>query len=71
MAANQKHDTEEAVETEDFGVCVAGKNSPQAGKILVGSSTEEPFGKLRAGSGNRGKAGIGVVRRGKKLLTPS
>jgi hypothetical protein len=41
MSAIQKHDTEETVETEDFGVCVAGGNSPQAAEILVDSSTEK------------------------------
>jgi hypothetical protein len=37
---SQKHDTEETVEAEDLGVCVAGDNSPQAAEILVNSSTE-------------------------------
>jgi hypothetical protein len=38
---NQKHGTEETMETEDFGVCVAGKNSLQAAEISVDRGREK------------------------------
>jgi hypothetical protein len=36
----QKHDTEETVEAEDFGVCFAGENAPQAAKVPVDSAED-------------------------------
>jgi hypothetical protein len=47
------------VEAKDLGGCVAGDNSPQAAEILVVSSTEEPFDRLRAVTEER--PGIGFV----------
>jgi hypothetical protein len=41
-----------------FWGCVAGENSSQAAEIPADSSTEEPFDRLRAGSGNRGFFGL-------------
>jgi hypothetical protein len=41
---NQKHNTEETEEAEDFGRCVAGENWSQAAEILVDRSTEETEG---------------------------